>query len=141
MAYIIPVICILSATILIWIGSKAFNRERILTSIVALLLGAIMVMASLAFCVNAYSYIDYKANEATRQEWRIEERTVLVTMLSEITTLMEHDVTASNTYMEIYNSVLDFNRNVREANTWGDTMWAGVLCDPSYAELDVIPLN
>ena len=141
MVYIIPVICILSATILLWIGGKAFNREKVLTSIVALLLGVIMAVASLAFCGNAYYYIDYKANEATRQEWRIEERAVLTTMLSEITTLMEHDVTASNTYMEIYNSVLDFNRNVREANTWSGTMWEGILCDPSYAELDVIPLN
>ena len=141
MVYIIPVICILSATILVWIGGKALNREKILTSIIAILLGAIMVVASLAFCGNAYYYIDYKANEATRQEWRIEERTVLTTMLSEITVLMEHDVTASNTYMEIYNSVLDFNRNVREANTWGDTMWEGILCDPSYAELSVIELN
>lgn len=141
MVYIIPVICILSAAILLWIGGKAFNREKVLTSIVALLLGVSMAVASLAFCGNAYYYIDYKANEATRQEWRIEERTVLTTMLSEITVLLEHDVTASNTYMEIYNSVLDFNRNVREANTWGHTMWAGILCDPSYAELDVIPLN
>ena len=141
MVYIIPVICILSATILIWIGGKALNREKILTSVISLLLGAIMVMASLATCVNAYYYIDYKANETTRQEWRIEEQTVLTTMLSEITALMEHDVTASNTYMEIYNSVLDFNRNVREANTWGDTMWEGILCDPSYAELSVIELN
>ena len=43
--------------------------------------------------------------------------------------------------MEIYNSELDFNRNVREANTWSDTMWEGILCDPSYAELSVIELN
>ena len=141
MVYIVPVVCILSATILIWIGGKAFNREKILTSIVALLLGAVMAVASLATCCNAYYYIDYKANEATRQEWRIEERTVLTTMLAEITGLMEQDVTASRTYMEIYNEVLSFNRNVREANTWGGTMWEGILCDPSYAELDVIPLN
>lgn len=141
MVYIIPVICILSATILIWIGGKALKREKILTSIIAVLLGAMMVMGSLASCINAYAYIDYKANEATRQEWRIEERAVLTTMLSEIIVLMEHDVTASNTYMEIYNSVLDFNRNVREANTWGGTLWEGILCDPSYMELDIIPLN
>lgn len=141
MVYIIPVIYILSAAILIWIGGKAFNREKILTSIVTIVLGAVMVMASLAFCGNAYCYIDYKANEVARIEWRIEERTVLVTMLSDISMLMENDITASDTYLTIYKEAVEFNKNVREANTWGGTIWEGVLCDPSYAELDVIPLN
>ena len=62
-------------------------------------------------------------------------------MLGEIGFLMENDVTASDTYMSIYNEVVAFNRNVREANAWTGTMWEGILCDPSYAELDVIPLN
>lgn len=141
MVYVIPVVCILFSAILLWIGSKAFNRERILISVITFLLGAIMAITSLAFCGNAYCYIDYKANEGIRQDWRIEERTVLVTMLSDIGTLMENDITASDTYLTIYKETVEFNKNVREANTWGGTIWEGILCDPSYAELDVIPLN
>lgn len=141
MVYAIPVICILFSTILFWIGSKAFNREKILISVVTFLLGAIMAITSLAFCGNAYSYIDYKANEVARVEWRIEERAVLVTMLSNIDTLMENDITASDTYLTIYKEAVEFNKNVRGASAWGGTIWEGVFCDPSYAELDVIPLN
>ena len=78
--------------------------------------------------------MDYKANEPARIEMRIEERNVLNTMVGEIGTMMENDVTASSTYLTIYENVVNFNTNIREADTWADTIWEGILCDPSYAD-------
>lgn len=141
MVYIIPVVCIIVCALLFWLGSKLFDRDCVFRSVIVTIFAVIFAIAVLVSSINAALYVDYKANEEARMEWRIEERNVLATMLGEIGSLMENDVTASNTYMSIYNEVVAFNRNVREANTWTGTMWEGILCDPSYAELDIIPLN
>ena len=141
MVYIIPIVSIIVCALLFWLGSKLFDRDCVFRSVIVTIFAVIFAIAVLVSSINAALYVDYKANEEARMEWRIEERNVLTTMLGEIGSLMESDVTASNTYMSIYNEVIAFNRNVREANTWTGTMWEGILCDPSYAELDVIPLN
>lgn len=141
MVYIIPVVCIIVCALLFWLGSKLFDRDCVFRSVIVTIFAVIFAIAVLVSSINAALYVDYKANEEARMEWRLEERNVLTTMLGEIGSLMENDMTASNTYMSIYNEVIAFNRNVREANTWTGTMWEGILCDPSYAELDIIPLN
>lgn len=141
MVYIIPIVSIIVCALLFWLGSKLFDRDCVFRSVIVTIFAVIFAIAVLVSSINAALYVDYKANEEARMEWRIEERNVLTTMLEEIGSLMENDVTASNTYMSIYNEVIAFNRNVREANTWTGTMWEGILCDPSYAELDIIPLN
>lgn len=141
MVYIIPIVSIIVCALLFWLGSKLFDRDCVFRSVIVTIFAVIFAIAVLVSSINAALYVDYKANEEARMEWRIEERNVLTTMLGEIGSLMESDVTASNTYMSIYNEVIAFNRSVREANTWTRTMWEGILCDPSYAELDVIPLN
>ena len=141
MVYIIPIVSIIVCALLFWLGSKLFYRDCVFRSVIVTIFAVIFAIAVLVSSINAVIYVDYKANEEARMEWRIEERNVLTTMLGEIGSLMDKDVTASNTYMSIYNEVIAFNRNVREANTWTGTMWEGILCDPSYAELDTIPLN
>lgn len=141
MVYIIPIVSIIICALLFWLGSKLFDRDCVFRSVIVTIFAVIFAIAVLVSSINAALYVDYKANEEARMEWRVEERNVLTTMLGEIGSLMESDVTASNTYMSIYNEVIAFNRSVREANTWAGTMWEGILCDPSYAELDVIPLN
>ena len=141
MVYIIPIVCIIICALLFWLGSKLFDKDRAFRGVIAVIFAVIFAIAALGSSINAVAYVDYKTNEAARVEWRIEERNVLTTMLGEISFLVENDVTASGTYMDIYNKVIAFNRHVREANTWTGTMWEGILCDPSYAKLDVIPLN
>lgn len=141
MVYIVPIVCIIVCALLFWLGSKLFDRDCVFRSVIVTIFAVIFAIAVLVSSINTALYVDYKANEEARMEWRIEERNVLTTMLGEISSLMDNDVTASSTYMSIYNEVIAFNRNVREANTWTGTMWEGILCDPSYAELDIIPLN
>lgn len=141
MVYIIPVVCIILCAFAFWGASKLFDRDRIFVGIIAVILGGILVVSAFATTINAVAYVDYKINEVSRIEKRIEEYNVLTTMLGELSYLIAKDVTASDTYLHIYNEVIDFNKNVREANTWANTIWEGILCDPSYAKLDIIPLN
>ena len=141
MVYIIPIICIIICAFLFWLGSKLFDKDRVFRAVIALIFAAIFAIITLASFINAVAYIDYKVYETALVEERVEKLNVLTTMLREISYLIENDVTASDTYMTIYNEVIAFNRHVREANTWTGTMWEGILCDPSYAGLDIIPLN
>ena len=141
MIYAIAIVSLVICGLFIWGIARAFDTDRGLLGGICIVFAAVFAIVSLASIGNMIAYADYKANEVARVEWRIEERTILVTMLSDIGTLMENDITASDTYLTIYKEAVEFNKNVREANTWGGTIWEGVLCDPSYAELDVIPLN
>ena len=141
MVYIIPIICIIICAFLFWLGSKLFDKDRVFRAVIALIFAAVFAIITLASFINAVAYIDYKVYETALVEERVEKLNVLTTMLREISYLIENDVTASDTYMTIYNEVIAFNRHVREANTWTGTMWEGILCDPSYAGLDIIPLN
>lgn len=141
MVYIIPIVCVIICTFLFWLGSKLFDKDRVFRAVIALIFAVIFAITTLASFINAVAYIDYKVHETARVEERVEKLNVLTTMLREISYLIENDVTASDTYMTIYNEVIAFNRHVREANTWTGTIWEGILCDPSYAKLDVIPLN
>lgn len=141
MVYIVPIICIIICAFLFWLGSKLFDKDRVFRAVIALIFAAIFAIITLASFINAVAYIDYKVYETALVEERVEKLNVLTTMLGEISYLIENDVTASDTYMTIYNEVIAFNRHVREANTWTGTMWEGILCDPSYAGLNIIPLN
>ena len=141
MVYIIPIVCIIICAFLFWLSSKLFDKDRVFRAVIALIFAAIFAITTLASFINAVAYIDYKVHETARVEERVEKLNVLTTMLGEISYLIEKDVTASDTYMNIYNEVIAFNRHVREANTWTGTIWEGFLCDPSYAGLDIIPLN
>lgn len=141
MVYIIPIVCVIICAFLFWLGSKLFDKDRVFRAVIALIFAAIFAIITLASFINAVAYIDYKIYETALVEERVEKLNVLTIMLREISYLIENDVTASDTYMTIYNEVITFNRHVREANTWTGTMWEGILCDPSYAGLDIIPLN
>ena len=141
MVYIIPIVCIIICAFLFWLGSKLFDKDRVFRAVIALIFAAIFAITTLASFINAVAYIDYKVHETARVEERVEKLNALTTMLGEISYLIEKDVTASDTYMTIYNEVIAFNRHIREANTWTGTIWEGFLCDPSYAGLNIIPLN
>lgn len=141
MVYIIPIVCVIICAFLFWLGSKLFDKDRVFRAVIALIFAVIFAIITLASFINAVAYIDYKVYETTLVEERVEKLNALTTMLGEINYLIENDVTASDTYMTIYNEVITFNRHVREANTWTGTIWEGILCDPSYAGLDIIPLN
>lgn len=141
MVYIIPIVCVIICAFLFWLGSKLFDKDRVFRAVIALIFAVIFAIITLASFINAVAYIDYKIYETALIEERVEKLNVLTTMLGEINYLIENDVTASDTYMTIYNEVIAFNRHVREANKWTGTIWEGILCDPSYAGLDIIPLN
>lgn len=138
-------ICTIISILLLGLGFRAVGRgiERDRGLLLGLGAGLCIIFAilTLAFAIMAIDYTDYLLNVDSRMEAQAEKRAVYVTMLSEVSTLMSQDVTASNTYFDIYDKVLSFNSSARRYQQWGNTIFEGLLCNPTYKGLEIIPLN
>ena len=139
--YIGAIISVLLLGLGFWTMGKAIESDRGMLMGVGASLCIIFAILTLAFTIMAIDYTDYLLNVDTRMEEQVEKRAVYVTMLSEVGTLMSQDVTASDTYFDIYDKVLSFNASVRRYQQWGNTIFEGLLCDPTYKNLEIIPLN
>lgn len=139
--YICAIISVLLLGLGFWTMSKAIERDHGMLMGVGAGLCIVFAILTLAFTITAIDYTDYLLNADSRMEAQAEKRAVYVTMLSEVSTLMSQDVTASNTYFDIYDKVLSFNSSVRRYQRWGNTIFEGLLCDPTYKNLEIIPLN
>lgn len=139
--YIFVVVCLGLLALTVWGVSKATDYDYMFLGSICIGLTIVMAIISIAAVINAVDYTDYLLNTEARTEAQVEKRAVYVTMLSEVGALMERDVTASDTYFEIYDKIVNFNQSVRSYERWGDTWAEGLLCDPTYKNLDIIPLN
>ena len=139
--YIGAIISILLLGLGFWAMGKGIERDRGLFVGFGAGLCIVFAILTLAFTIMAIDYTDYLLNVDSRMEEQAEKRAVYVTMLSEVSTLMSQDVTASDTYFDIYDKVLSFNSSVRRYQQWGNTIFEGLLCDPTYKNLEIIPLN
>lgn len=141
MPIVVAVIVALLCVVFLVAGTRMMNDDRLFLGIMAWILAVIFFLVGVVATVNAFAYGGYLANVEAYRAQAAEERTVYVTMLGEISHLIEQDVTASDTYFDIYDRVVSFNRYVTKANKWAGTWAEGIFCDPSYAGLEVIPLN
>jgi hypothetical protein len=139
--YIGTIISILLLGLGFWAMGKGIERDRSLFVGLGAGLCIVFAILTLAFTIIAIDYTDYLLNVDSRMEEQVEKRAVYVTMLSEVGTLMSQDVTASDTYFDIYDKVLSFNSSVRRCQRWNGTIFEGLLCDPTYKGLEIIPLN
>lgn len=138
-------ICTIISMLLLGLGframGKGIERDRGLLLGLGASLCIVFAILTLAFTIMAIDYTDYLLNVDSRMEEQVEKRAVYVTMLNEVGTLMSQDVTASSTYFDIYDKVLSFNSSVRRCQQWNNTIFEGLLCDPTYQGLEIIPLN
>lgn len=141
MPFIVAIAVVFLCVLCLVVGTRATEKNRLFLGIVSWVLAVILFFVSIAAVLNAFAYGGYLANVEAYRTQAAEERTVYVTMLGEISHLIEQDVTASDTYFDIYDRVISFNRYVTKANKWTGTWAEGILCDPSYVGLEIIPLN
>lgn len=139
--YIGAIISVLLLGLGFWTMGKAIERDRDMLMGMGAGLCIVFAILTLIFTIMAVDYTDYLLNVDSRMEEQVEKRAVYVTMLSEVGTLMNQDVTASDTYFDIYDKVLSFNASVRRYQQWGNTIFEGLLCDPTYKNLEIIPIN
>lgn len=141
MPIVVAIIVALLCVVFVVAGTRMMDNSCMFLGIIAWTLAVIFLFVGIAAIVNAFAYGGYLVNIEAYRAQAAEERAVYVTMLSEISHLIEQDVTASDTYFDIYDRVINFNRYVTKAEKWAGTWAEGIFCDPSYVGLEVIPLN
>ena len=107
------------------------------------IIGIVMCFISLILLIGALNWTAYVANIESRRAYVIEKGAVYAEMLDKYqTTLMPQDLTASDSYLELYSNILDYNQEVRNAKKWKDSWWAeAIFYDPAYVGAKEIPIN
>lgn len=142
MYIIIPILLVLMVIGLLIILNKDFLLSEV-TVAIAVILVAVFSLAAIGFGINAgYRLIVHSNMEAYRAE-KIEMRDSYVALLDKYDNLTGQDVTASDSYLAIYDKVIEFNTQVRLAQTNKDrAFWTeGLFYDPSYVDIELIEIK
>lgn len=142
MYIIIPILLVLLAIGLLIILDKDILLSDV-TIAIAVILVALFSISAIVFGINAGYYLVVNSNmEAYRVE-KIEMRDSYVALLDKYDNLVKQDITASNSYFSIYAAAVDFNKQVRLAQTNKDrAFWTeGLLYDPSYIDIEPIEIK
>ena len=106
------------------------------------LIGVMLVAISICSIVQSISYISYNANPVAKTARVINERASYVKLLEKYEKLEEQDLTASDSYLSLYEKICDFNEEVMKAKKYdGKTFWAYMFYNPAYSTVDVIPID
>lgn len=109
---------------------------------VAAFIGVILIIISIGSIVQSMSYISYNANPVAKTAKVVNKRASYVKLLEKYDKLEEQDITASDSYISLYEKVCDFNEEVMKAEKYdGKTFWAYMFYDPAYSTVDVIPID
>lgn len=110
--------------------------------ITATLIGVLLLIVFIGFAGMSINYISYLANPVAKVVKVENERTSYVKLLEKYDKLEEQDITASDSYISLYEKVCDFNEEVMKAEKYdGKTFWAYMFYDPAYSTVDVIPID
>ena len=105
-------------------------------------LGGAMAIVTLVFAINAitcgYTMANLDVCIAKNQE-----RSIMYTdMVRTYEQLRNQDITASDSYLNLYKEIIDFNHEIDKAERHnGNWMAEGLLYDPSYVGVDMVPLR
>lgn len=138
-AIVVAIIAIAAFVAFQW----ALDEEIKLLAFPSFAVGAVAAFVTVGLVINAICWTTCMANiEASRAD--VNARGIVYAELARDyeQILMPNDVTAADTYMDIYREILSYNKEVRKADKWEDVWWAeGLLYDPSYTEAEVIPIS
>lgn len=143
MTWIITVILIIITAGFFAFSAHADWNDWGFLAISSLIIGMICAIISIVMIINAISWtycvVNIEASQADVQA----RGTVYAKLLEDYEEiLMPNDVTAADSYVELYEKVLSYNNSVRKAEKWDGVWWAsGLLYDPAYVGAKTIPIN
>lgn len=143
MPWIIAVVVAIVAIACFLLFAWALDNDCNLLAFPSFGVGVVSAIVGVVLVINAICWTTCVANiEAYRAD--VATRGIVYEELARDyeQTLMPQDVTASSAYIDLYNKILSYNKEVRKAEKWKDTWWAeGLLYDPSYTEAEIIPIT
>ena len=143
MFIIIPILLIVFGAILVALVAKDIFWNHTAIEIGCFILAAIFFVTSIFFVINAVVCLNIHANADAYYAEKTELRNSYMVLLERYDALASQDLTASSTYLDLYNKIIDFNLNVRRAqNNKNRAFWTeGLLYNPSYLNLEPIPID
>ena len=111
--------------------------------IIALFVGLIFsVGGTVAVCTTVNIVVTKSCTVEMRHVQLENTRNVLISAYEKYERLTDTDVTASTSYYQVYNDIINFNNEVIAAQTYGkQPFWAYVFYDPAYEDIRLIPLE
>ena len=148
-AIVFTLICMIVITLLCVLGHKAGKAQYrtkepwwACLEMPAGITAGILVIPLIVLMVNSIAYINTSANLDTFQQENRVQGAVYSTLLVNYDEMRRKDVTASETYMKLYDEIINFNKAVAKAEKWKDTWWAeGLFYDPSYLNVEPVELT
>lgn len=142
MYIIIPILLVLMVIGLLIILNKDILLSDV-TIAIAVILVVVFSLTAIVFGINAGYYLVVNSNMEVYRVEKIEMRDSYVALLDKYDNLVKQDITASDSYLDVYNKIVDFNKEVRLAQANKDrAFWAeGLFYDPSYINIEPIELK
>lgn len=148
-AIVFTLVCLVVITLLCVLGHKAGKAQYhtkepwwACLEMPAGITAGVLVIPLIVLMVNSIAYINTSANLEAIQEHNRVQGAVYGTLIQNYDEMRTRDVTASETYMKLYDEIISFNKAVAKAEKWGDTWWAeGLFYDPGYLNVERVDLT
>lgn len=143
MFIIVPILLIVFGIIFVTLVAKDVFWNHAAIEIGCFILAAIFFVTSIFFVINAVVCLNVHANADAYYAEKIELRNSYIALFERYDTLADQDLTASSVYLDLYDKIINFNLNVRQAqNNKNRAFWTeGLLYNPSYLNLEPIPID
>lgn len=106
-----------------------------LFALFGLMLSVVGCVATILLILSAVVIQSNKDTEYIKQK---ETYTTLVTSINE---LESNDGTAIKGYRDLYNDIVEYNNEVRNAKKWSDNLWTNCFNNDKIAELPLIEIK
>ena len=136
MIFVVVLIAALIFGILAWLFLENLDSFVLymIACIVAIVLAIVGIIQGLCFFSGLLTYeADCAAYAATRE--------VYIDELRHYDEMRDTDVTASSTYLELREKIIDFNYNVDFAKQRNNIWLRHAIVDPAYATVDTIDIG
>ena len=124
--------------LILFIGLCGFLSKRFEFSscdLLAQIFGTFVGIALIFFIVCG---IITQANKQVNYQTKLETRERYVELYNKYNQLSSNDVTASDSYKDIVNDIIDFNDDIRSAKKWSNTFMMGIYYNDKYVDIPLV---
>lgn len=125
-----------------WLFTWAAYNDYVAVGIPAICLAVVLSIVSVFGVFNAIAFVSAKTTMDAQLAYRQEQRIMYMDALSAYQELRGQDVTGSESYLNLYKEILDFNKSCDKAERYKGEWYAeGLLYDPTFIGIDPVPLR
>ena len=134
--------CVIVTVALFVASARLFDNDYEFAAVGTLVLAIIMVFISIFAGINFVAWGIVKMDIDSSIAYHQAKQIMYHEMIEKYDALALQDVTASEQHMTLYKEILEFNHQVDRVERNGHQWWIeGVLWDPSYVDINKVPIT